>query len=449
MTDVFISYSRGDRDKVRLIAAGLTAEGFSVWWDPEIQPGKKWNNAIRKSLEDAAAVVTCWSKKSVKSDWVLAETTRGYDRKVLVQVFVQPCSPPMPYNILQASDLSHWKGDADDPQWVEVLRQVRALVEAKRRYPAPPPPGEAEAGEGRPGPSSSGGESYRPSTTRGRMGPRLSQLALGAVVAGAVLAGGLWGVDKFAKSGGGAPPAIEVPLSAAPPATETPPSPAPAAPPSDAPVDDSQEAQGLDGCLQHLVAACDVPQPTGFAMDSGFSPEETKFLSAVGVSASRPIGKEAVVACETQLHRSQAAGVGGTPGLEAACGTLTPSAPQPVADPDKADDALDGCFQKLVSLCPATAPSGGFAFDGRVSAQERALLQSAVPSGSGDATKDCTAAVGYLAPLSNGNRAELPFGRKCRELAKADAAKPNFSKFKAQLQTPVFLAKKPTPDAPK
>ena len=41
MTDVFISYARNDRNEVRYIAHALTAEGFSVWWDPEIKPGKK------------------------------------------------------------------------------------------------------------------------------------------------------------------------------------------------------------------------------------------------------------------------------------------------------------------------------------------------------------------------------------------------------------------------
>ena len=50
MPDVFISYARADRKHVRLIALALQKEGFSVWWDPKIKPGKKWNDSIRRAL---------------------------------------------------------------------------------------------------------------------------------------------------------------------------------------------------------------------------------------------------------------------------------------------------------------------------------------------------------------------------------------------------------------
>src|SRR5262245_13271139 len=140
MTDVFISYARADRERVRLIAHGLTAEGFSVWWDPDIKPGKKWNDVIRRALGDAAAIVTCWSPRSAKSDWVIAETTHGHGRQALVPALIQRCQPPIPYNMVQSVDLTRWRGHPDDGEWIELLRQVRRLVEAKRRLAAAPPP---------------------------------------------------------------------------------------------------------------------------------------------------------------------------------------------------------------------------------------------------------------------------------------------------------------------
>ncbi|MGH1480226.1 MAG: TIR domain-containing protein [Geminicoccales bacterium] len=36
MADIFISYSRDDRARVESIAKAFEAEGFSVWWVPEI-----------------------------------------------------------------------------------------------------------------------------------------------------------------------------------------------------------------------------------------------------------------------------------------------------------------------------------------------------------------------------------------------------------------------------
>jgi adenylate cyclase len=128
VTDVFISYSRSDRKRVRLIALGLAAEGFSVWWDPEIKPGAKWNDAIRKSLDNAAAVITCWSPDSVKSSWVVAETTHASNKNCLVPCTVRSCHPPIPFNMIQSADLWHWKGYAVDPDWMLLLRQVRRLV---------------------------------------------------------------------------------------------------------------------------------------------------------------------------------------------------------------------------------------------------------------------------------------------------------------------------------
>jgi hypothetical protein len=39
MADVFVSYARGDKARVAPLVAVVEAQGWSVWWDPDIFPG--------------------------------------------------------------------------------------------------------------------------------------------------------------------------------------------------------------------------------------------------------------------------------------------------------------------------------------------------------------------------------------------------------------------------
>ena len=48
MTNIFISYSQADREKVETIAHVLEAEGWSVFWDPNLVGGTDY----RKALEE-------------------------------------------------------------------------------------------------------------------------------------------------------------------------------------------------------------------------------------------------------------------------------------------------------------------------------------------------------------------------------------------------------------
>ncbi|NWG54704.1 MAG: toll/interleukin-1 receptor domain-containing protein [Hydrogenophilaceae bacterium] len=75
MADVFVSYKREDKARVAAIAAGLEAEGFSVWWDPGIPLGESYAASIRRELDAATTVLAVWSTVSVHSTWVQEEAT--------------------------------------------------------------------------------------------------------------------------------------------------------------------------------------------------------------------------------------------------------------------------------------------------------------------------------------------------------------------------------------
>ncbi len=392
MTDVFISYARADRNRVRLIAHALTAEGFSVWWDPEIKPGAQWNTAIRKALENAACVVTCWSKKSVKSQWVAAETTHGNGRQALVPMMIQDCEPPIPFNMMQAADLTRWRGDGSDPAWLAALDHIRRLVEAKRRMAAAaPPPGEAHGAPRAGGLDYEGAEeAFRYTPSPRRMGPRVGPMIMGGLVVTAVLTGGLWlapqVADRFAPAENaqapdltapaspfdasvnapgaapldpgpdlgapGGPPSLDTPTAGQPLPGATPLSPTQtgAAPGGPAPTGQTPTGQtprgpqqtlppsptvdatrGLDACLNRLVAMCPNAngQPQGFGADGRIGNPERAFLDGLQIASATPASPEAAQACEGVIaQRSTSTRRRGATVFERACQTVAFPAPQ-------------------------------------------------------------------------------------------------------------------------
>ena len=79
-------YSRQDKALVAPLVAALEAEGWSVWWDPEITPGEEFDALISRELESARSLVVVWTPNSVDSRWVRGEARDAADRGVLVPV---------------------------------------------------------------------------------------------------------------------------------------------------------------------------------------------------------------------------------------------------------------------------------------------------------------------------------------------------------------------------
>lgn len=131
MTDIFISYSRDDRENVRHIADALEAEGLDVWWDPEIPPGESFAAVIDRQLKEAACVIVVWSKKSIMSNWVQEEADDGMMRNTLIPIMIDEIDLPRGFKRLQTADLKGWEGDTGNANWQLVIAQVRKMVAAK------------------------------------------------------------------------------------------------------------------------------------------------------------------------------------------------------------------------------------------------------------------------------------------------------------------------------
>ena len=181
MADVFISYARADKERVRVIAHTLEAAGWSVWWDPEIRPHESFHDVIDRELANAKAVLVVWSENSVPSRWVRSEATDGLQRSCLIQVRLDDTRVPRPFDQFQIADLTRWKGDPTNAEWLLVNSSVDALVSGEaERLPV--------AGKiNQPTP-------YRPAMQRWRAIAGAGALAVGLVIAG------IWGYGKIAGS---------------------------------------------------------------------------------------------------------------------------------------------------------------------------------------------------------------------------------------------------------
>ncbi len=194
MSDIFISYSHEDTDLVRDMVSALEAEGFSVWWDHTIPPGKTWDYVTARGIKEAKACIIVWTPHSVISDWVKEEATLAKEGGKYLPVQVGTDQPPIGFRRIQAADLRNWNGNAKDSQWRMLITEAASLVRGE--LPAE-----------RPGQTPVTVSSRRPGNAKNR-------LLLGVAVAALLLiaGGGWWAMSRHAP-----PPEVQATQTPSPP----------------------------------------------------------------------------------------------------------------------------------------------------------------------------------------------------------------------------------------
>ena len=127
MSDIFISYSREDRPRAKLIAEELERRGWSVWWDRIIPAGQVFDDVIEQAIRDAKCIIVLWSSHSVGSRWVRSEASEGADRQILVPVLIEEVPIPLAFKRIQAADLTMWRDGVMPASFEKLVSDINAL----------------------------------------------------------------------------------------------------------------------------------------------------------------------------------------------------------------------------------------------------------------------------------------------------------------------------------
>jgi TIR domain len=131
MTDIFLSYSSKDRDRVQLIRDALGEHGFDVFWDQTLPVGIDWDTWIRQHLTKAKCALIVWSKNSIASDNVRHEATIAKRQGKLLAVLIDDLDPeefPMGLYASQCAKLALWSGDPHEDAWLKLQREVETKL---------------------------------------------------------------------------------------------------------------------------------------------------------------------------------------------------------------------------------------------------------------------------------------------------------------------------------
>jgi hypothetical protein len=128
MNEIFISYKSSDKARVKILVEALERQGWSVWWDREIPPGKTFDQVIEEALNAAKCVIVVWSKESVVSDWVKTEASEGARRGVLVPVLIDDVKIPLEFRRIQAAWLVDWQGALSHPGFEQLTEAVAGIL---------------------------------------------------------------------------------------------------------------------------------------------------------------------------------------------------------------------------------------------------------------------------------------------------------------------------------
>lgn len=128
MSDIFISYAREDKGRVEILANALQANGWSVWWDPHIPIGKRFDQVIEEALTEAKCIIVVWSNHSISSPYVRAEANEGIDRQVLLPVMIEEVKIPLVFRQIQTARLVDWHGSAEDPEFEKLVKDIEVTL---------------------------------------------------------------------------------------------------------------------------------------------------------------------------------------------------------------------------------------------------------------------------------------------------------------------------------
>ena len=148
--DIFLSYSRADRQLAERFVQAAAERGVSVWFDFQIEGGQNWREKIVQALDSSKALVILFSEHSNKSTQLIKELAIADKlRKRVIPVLVSNCEPRGAYLYELAS--LNWINIQPDPETrlaslvdgliaqLDLRDAVPAVASTNRSTPGPSP----------------------------------------------------------------------------------------------------------------------------------------------------------------------------------------------------------------------------------------------------------------------------------------------------------------------
>src|SRR5262245_8963163 len=128
MSDIFISYKREDQTEARALAKSLEQVGWTVWWDPQLRAGERFDEVIERELNNAKCVIVIWSRRAIQSQYVKDEATYALELNKLIPVAIDEVSPPFRFQGLHTISLAGWRGLASAPSFQKLRVDIERLI---------------------------------------------------------------------------------------------------------------------------------------------------------------------------------------------------------------------------------------------------------------------------------------------------------------------------------
>lgn len=124
---VFISYARETLVEAKLVAAAVEQHGYKVWFDQSLLSHRSYTDLIEEELSSSDAALILWSEAATQSEWVRSEANRAREDRKLVQISLDQCRLPMPFDQIHSIALPVAAGFESSQAWQSVLETLRTV----------------------------------------------------------------------------------------------------------------------------------------------------------------------------------------------------------------------------------------------------------------------------------------------------------------------------------
>ena len=122
--DIFISYSRRDKDFVEPIVQVLKERGLSVFFDRDIEVGQNWMAVLQAAMLSSRVAVIFITPDSLKSDWVQQElesalmlAANSDEKRYVISVLLRETNPgQLPLFLRLKQSLDRSQANLSDPE---------------------------------------------------------------------------------------------------------------------------------------------------------------------------------------------------------------------------------------------------------------------------------------------------------------------------------------------